>query len=53
MQREAVVAGDCAEGSVKGTLEEKGDMKTKPSGVGLDRGLSYHVHVSSQPFASS
>lgn len=29
MQREAEVAGDCAEGSVKGTLEEKGDMKTQ------------------------
>lgn len=35
MQREAVVAGDCAEGSVKGTLEEKGDMRTKMSGGAL------------------
>lgn len=38
MQREAVVVGDCAEGSVKGTLEEKGDMKTKMSGVALIAG---------------
>lgn len=35
MQREAVVVGHRAEGSVKGTLEEKGDMKTKMSGVVL------------------
>jgi hypothetical protein len=29
------VAGDCPEGGVKGTLEEKGDMRTKMSGGAL------------------